>query len=247
MEERVEVRNCPICQKILTYVIKNNQNAYTHRQRLLKNTLCNDCSHIRFTVNDDFLDEINPLQAWFLGFMAADGSVGKNYFSISQSHDAGLQLLKTIKQFLSYTGNIRIYKKSYRLQITSKRLVENLSKFNIVPRKSLIYEYPNNLDDKLFRYFLRGYIDGDGSVGFYFKKDSKSHHLPILIASFVGTPMFIDECVKRIPFNNYSLSEKSSIKEFRFNGWKAVEFLKWLYQESYNIPKYYKKKYLKII
>lgn len=39
----------------------------------------------KYSINDNFLDEIGPLQAWFLGFMGADGHiVNDRTFSISQ-------------------------------------------------------------------------------------------------------------------------------------------------------------------
>ena len=54
-------------------------------------------------------------------------------------------------------------KKYYTIGLSSKKIVSDLLKFNIVERKSLIVKYPDNLEDKFFWSFLRGMFDGDGS------------------------------------------------------------------------------------
>ena len=52
------------------------------------------------------------------------------------------------------------------LVCNSKSMVEDLKRFNIVPAKSKIYDLPEWLiTHPLKSHFLRGYFDGDGSIG----------------------------------------------------------------------------------
>ena len=106
----------------------------------------------------------------------------------------------------------------------------------------MIYKYPENLDLSLLRYFLRGYIDGDGSIGSYYKAGDIANKIPSLRVSFVGTHAFIKRCVDLIPMNGFSIAKNRNIACGCIVGWKAVEFCKWLYKEPENIeiPRYYK-------
>lgn len=240
-------RYCANCGRLCVYDLKNAVDRYEHKKRLENYTKCNKCSQLKFHVNNNFLDVIEPVQAWFLGLMASDGCViSDNALSLSQSHSHGRELLQKIKDLLEFEGNITKYKNSFRIHITSRKLVKKLSEYNIVNRKSLIYQYPEALDKTLFKYFLRGYFDGDGSIGAYRKSSAKDHHQSMLVASFVGTHKFIDRCAELIPFNKASFMSKPNVKEFRFNGWKAVEFCEWLYKPSIeDIPIYYKEEIYK--
>ena len=140
---------------------------------------------VRHTVDDDFFSRDTEEAFYWAGFIAADGCVkshGKNkediaVLSIGLSKKDRSHLEKFVK-ITNYTGNIydglvkigpnslvkRDIEKS-ELQITSRKMIEDLKRFNIKPRKSLIYCPPRRLiQHPLFHHFLRGYFDGDGSV-----------------------------------------------------------------------------------
>lgn len=191
-----------------------------------------------YSVDDTFLDVFGSHQAWFVGLMAADGCINsENSFGIAQSSDHGKKIVSYLQELLGHTGNISRHKNSYGITITSKRLVERLLYYGVFQRKSLSYTFPRNLPIEYFRDFLRGYIDGDGSVGVY----NVGRSPQLLVVSFVGTKEFIFECGKFIPVKCcfHEIKHAKNLFEIRFNGKKAIEFGEWLW-ENKDLYKYYK-------
>ena len=50
-------------------------------------------------------------------------------------------------------------------------MVKDLSKYSVIPRKSLNTIFPTNINHNMYPHLLRGIIDGDGSIAFYKRKD----------------------------------------------------------------------------
>ena len=100
---------------------------------------------------------------------------------------------------------------------------------NITPAKSLTYEYPDGLSTELIPSFIRGYIDGDGTVGTYDNgKGCKS-----LIICFVGTKNFINSVASIIPVSGLIRQLKArNCWEIRWNGKKAIEVGQWVYSDQ---------------
>jgi hypothetical protein len=155
---------------------------------------------ILYDVNHNFFKEENEKSLYWAGFIAADGCVRDNKLQIGLSSKD----YKHIEKFtndIGYNGPIRkfIVKNSKRnqkwndtekseIRIISKEIFYDLSKYNIVPRKSLIYKFPEWLiTNPLVNHFMRGYNDGDGSW-FVQKHKTKSDQL---IFSLRGTPEFL--------------------------------------------------------
>lgn len=67
----------------------------------------------------------------------------------------------------------------------SRNISQVLNDYGMVPRKSLVLEFPNWLDESLYPHFIRGYIDGDGSIYY-------SSNRNVFRVSMVGTKMFLD-------------------------------------------------------
>lgn len=137
-------------------------------------------------------------KAYWLGFLYADGYVNKNSNSIEfclQEKDyshvvkfsrfMGINDLSRIKRKTVLLNGKKYF--SYRITITDKLLKENLIELGCVPNKSLILKFPSEkqVPKYLVRHFVRGYIDGDGSIGRY-RKNQNRPQLQIL-----GTPEFL--------------------------------------------------------
>jgi hypothetical protein len=156
----------------------------------------------KFEINDGlFLEITNPWESYFLGFLMADGCVTKNKISLSILKEDE----KILHNFLDkiYPKNkpiIGIRKLSEKnekwgdiasINICSQEIYNNVKKYGLLERKTKMLVYPNNLPDKLFSHFLRGYFDGDGS--FYDKKNRDN----VLVWQMTGTLSFLNE-VKHI-------------------------------------------------
>src|SRR5258708_30414655 len=108
----------------------------------------------KYSCNDNFFSEDNELSFYVAGFIAADGCVLLNnehskvsYVNIKLSKN-DRQHLVNINNILMSSRPIRDYKNKYSgesvLKITSDKMCQDLSKkFNVVPRKSKTYIFPN--------------------------------------------------------------------------------------------------------
>jgi hypothetical protein len=205
----------------------------------------------QYSVDDNYFDKITNEKAWLIGLLAADGCIHKNkYIILGQSGNNGLILIKYVKKLLKFSGPIErpkiikpTHKQQYKIQITSPRLVSKLKEYNIISRKSLIYEFPEKIKPYLYS-FLRGYIDGDGCV--YIEKRKYISRLTI---SVIGTMKFIDRCSELLPgyTGKYHKRRCVNLWEIQWFGKKAKYFgnILWKNKNLYNSTK--RKKFMKFL
>ncbi len=185
-----------------------------------------------YQVNENFFINETKEKNQLLGMLAADGSIVNNCLIISQSKDCGKITINYIKKILQYNGPI--YEKitdslnmGYTLQITSKKIINDLYNYGIKPKKTYTYELNDNIID--IKSFLRGYFEGDGSVGVYNNGTNKKY----LISSFVGTKKFIEKIILLIPIKYSSVKNIiNNLYEIRYNGNNAINFMNQLYSDE---------------
>lgn len=131
----------------------------------------------KYKVDHDKFKEIkNEHDAYWLGFMYADGYISKRG---TESSVIGVALamkdIKHLDKFSTYlnsnykvkkytsTGGFSKGKEYCRLLITSESIATNLDKHGCHYNKTHILK-PPNLDKELTKHFVRGYFDGDGSI-----------------------------------------------------------------------------------
>lgn len=160
------------------------------RTRLKKQYKCSDSAilrilkkaglHIRsiqesnitsYELNLDFFRNQNSNLAYFLGFLAADGTIHKdeNFISLElQTSDK--EILERINEKIGNSREVKDYitKRGYhnsKLYFYSKEVKEILAKYRIVPNKTYsdFFGFPEQLDEKFLADYLRGFTDGDGS------------------------------------------------------------------------------------
>ncbi|MHA2040149.1 MAG: hypothetical protein ACW98X_27410, partial [Promethearchaeota archaeon] len=112
-------------------------------------------------------------KAYWLGFLYAEG-----YIEIRDQKPfrLGIEIGKTdeklIDKFISAL-DIDPNRKYYRerdhtviVKFVNKRIVDDLVKLGVVPRKSKIIELPYLDSHELYLAFLLGFYDGDGKTGY---------------------------------------------------------------------------------
>ena len=117
-------------------------------------------------IHEDIFDTITEESAYWIGFLLADGNV---YHPPRRSKQLNLGLaakdwdhLEKFKKFVGSNKSLYYNKNGVFLSIYSNRIVEKLSEYGIVPRKSKIAKIPESLKNN--RHFWRGMVDGDGWV-----------------------------------------------------------------------------------
>ena len=179
--------------------------------------------------NEHIFDSIDTEEkAYWLGFIFADG------FITAKRHQVGLTLsikdidhLQKFNNFLNYSkgmnirdshqfGNKEKYNKSGELMqvvnttIDNKNLWEALNSKGCVPNKSLILEFPDESifsDISLIRHFIRGYFDGDGSLGVY--QHSKTNNNLEASLMFVGTKPFLEKVQEHLGIKGFIMQKSN--------------------------------------
>ncbi|MDE2231883.1 MAG: hypothetical protein KGJ95_07470 [Candidatus Omnitrophica bacterium] len=116
------------------------------------------------SINEAFFKQQTPEMAYVLGFIYSDGNLGNqlNQFSISQKEP---EILYKIRDLMDSEHKItrQVKQELYTLTIGNKVMINDLLALGLTPNKSLDAKFPV-LPNDLYRHFIRGYFDGDGSI-----------------------------------------------------------------------------------
>lgn len=143
-------------------------------------------------LNHDYFDVIDSNEkAYWLGLIAADGSI-KNDKKKGNSWTITLELMKQdkylveafakavetnleVKEYINPSGFQRQDGQPHiecRIVLSSVKMVNDLiTKYNIVPNKSLLLNKLPNIEDQYMSHYIRGFIDGNGSITYHKMKD----------------------------------------------------------------------------
>lgn len=152
----------PEVRKILTnhgVHIRNRseQNFYTNTSRA-------------YAVNHAYFSKLTQENAYYIGFLAADGNVSSRNNSISLSlavidtpfveeYKKNLGIKAPIKFDTFSRGGFEVA----NLTFSSAQAKRDLAKYSVVPRKTYIGTSMKNIPDEFKESFVKGYFDGDGS------------------------------------------------------------------------------------
>lgn len=217
------------------------------------------------SLNKNYFKEINTInKAQVLGMIYADGCLLERkgitrILSISL-REPDEDYLEFIKKEIEYTGNLsdrisQYNSKIYTLRIASVELFNDMVNLGLTPRKSLTIDFPrkDKVPTHLHSHFIRGYMEGDGSVCHYFSKKKGRGRFLSGTVNFCGTIQFLEK-LKEIIWKNLNincvLSQKKSLKERNVNchsltisgNLYVLKFLEWVYRDAnFVMPRKYKK------
>jgi hypothetical protein len=141
---------------------------------LHKMDLVRDTKTVFNTLDHSWLSNIDSeYKAYFLGWMASDGSITRKEISISVQEPDGY-ILKELAAHINENIVIKTYppynksetcQNQCRLVITSQQWVEDLYNLNITERKSLTLKaVVSKIPMYLQHHFVRGFFDGNGCL-----------------------------------------------------------------------------------
>lgn len=183
-------------------------------------------------------------QFYWLGFLYADGNISKtgNRLELTLALK-DIDHLEKFRNFLKLTTEIKTVLRNghyaCRLYIRNKHLWETLNNLGCVPCKSLILEFPKKeifKNNKMFiLHFIRGYVDGDGCLSYYWNKQHTSINTQV---SIVSTESFLNS-IKKLFGNKHGYIHNKSSKDWEnkayqltFNGAIARKFARYLYEKA---------------
>jgi len=181
---------------------------------------------------------------YFLGMIAADGWISRDSSRVELTLKEGdKEYLEIIRR--NVTDRPLIYKedqKAYRLSLEDNQIKNELMRYINCYDKTHNLVFPNGIPDNFIKDFLRGYLDGDGTIGVkvsYRKVEGIRKSYPGIRLRILGTKAFLygyAQTLKRLGLVNFirEPSKKGSedvyIIEYAFAS--AERILKWLYEGS---------------
>lgn len=207
-------------------------------------------SRNRYTLNHDAFLNINKESAYWAGLLSADGCVkearkthiNRNNFVLELANndreliDGFQKFLKTDKPPYIKKSTEKNKKLSYLLTINSPFIIDDIKLWNLEPRKSRNNKVPDCIkkNDELFKYWLVGLIDGDGSI---YIRNSKSRkfekNYKSIAISVLASKEIINYLIEKYPSIRCSVHQEKNINNLynaKYNGKWAVK----LYNEIYN-------------
>lgn len=161
--------------------------------------------------NQHYFDKIDTAnKAYFLGFLFADGC------NVMEKHEVTLRLQsndlpileafkKEIGSMLSIKTNSKVLpsgKVHYHntLKMCGKYLCNRLNELGMTPRKSATITFPKDgeVPHEYFRDFLRGYVDGNGTLAW---NCSKRHYLVSITSSKIFCHQYHDYILNELNVN----------------------------------------------
>lgn len=204
----------------------------------------------KYTFNYDYFEIIDTEEkAYWLGFLYADGCVGKNRKDKNGEHPGcgvslGLKLSdeEHIDKFIKavgFNGNKK-YKEihlndkifySCEMSLNSVKMADDLIRLGCVPRKSLILKFPTKeqVPDEFLFHFIRGYVDGDGTIGKQYKQHKTLHMYPRL--GICSNEQFLEGLLDRTGWKRNMIRHDSRSHACGI-GWTSREYLDLLYKDA---------------
>jgi hypothetical protein len=194
--------------------------------------------------NESYFEKIDsPDKAYFLGLFYADGNnfekVNKVSINLVEEDSYIIELFKKYINSthpLSKTKPPKEHHKVQRvIQIYSKKMSQDLHNLGCVNAKSLILTFPSEeiVPKELQSHFIRGYFDGDGSIG-----SPNNYYNPSF--RLTGTQEFLLEVKgileKECSLNNVNLYKHDNIYNLTYGGnFQTARIAEYLYKDCGNL------------
>lgn len=194
----------------------------------------------RYTYNTEIYANKNSKSFYLLGLIASDGVIDGYHIKIGLKDKS---LLETLRDDLVPGKPLYINKRddTWYLKISNKKIMEFVKNAGITKRKSLTLKIKQPIvKDKLFKHFIRGYFDGDGTVGITRNTNGKSkknyYRCSVRICS--GSKKILEQ-IQNYLSQEYGLNKNKIIEEnnhtffrIRYVGSQAKMFYNVIYEED---------------
>ncbi|MFJ8069994.1 LAGLIDADG family homing endonuclease [Peribacillus sp. NPDC096447] len=195
--------------------------------------------------NENYFQKIDTIpKSYWLGFIFADGCVtkckgAKGYNFSMKLKDGDYPFLCKFSKAIGHSTGIRhSADKSYcYISIRNDKLCDDLIKLGVVTRKTYIDNSPvfSKIPKKYHSHFVRGYFDGDGTVGVYYDKSHNSYRfLFSILCQNKGILQSIKSCFDEVGVISNIQANKTHYKLNVGNKRSMVALFDYLYKDSDN-------------
>lgn len=180
----------------------------------------------RYSLDETCFENVSSEeQAYWLGFLAADGCV----YLPRNNRQAFVQItlqrndeehLQKFQSFLKSTRPILRHEKSEdkkysTLSISSDKIAHDIGLYGVCPRKTYTDNWPEHLPEELLPAYIRGYFDGDGSISHNFTMN-KMHLVSVTIVGFLPNIQHFKDYFDKVGIKNNITIDKRKKSDIPF-------------------------------
>lgn len=110
-------------------------------------------------------------QAYIVGLVFADGHISDTQMGL-RLKKSDKKLIEQVKNYFSSNIKLQYYNNSYNFVVSSKQLCSNLLNLGVLKHKTSKELHIPQMQESLYKHFIRGFFDGDGTV---FKSNNNGH------------------------------------------------------------------------
>lgn len=198
-------------------------------------------------INHDYFSVLNNENSYYLGFLAADGTVRKDRNEIKIGLSAKDEyFLKDFQSKLNSEKEVHTYTNGKgfecsELIFTSFQIKQDIMKYGIVPNKTYIGISLKPIPEKFRLAFIKGFFDGDGS--FSYNKNTKQAKV-----SFVShTPEILEEIKLFFNSGNIYQDSRTLVYSLEFSTIPSLNIMKQFYELDTPFLKRKREKYLECL
>lgn len=220
-----------------------------------------------YILNENYFKDLNNQDVvYWLGFIMADGNIRENKHEHALKIHLAIkdeQQLINFKNDLNYNGPFRYHKEhimtckghSYKaqpsvtLQIVSKTLIQDLIKLECLPNKTHVGTcISSKIPKKMYRHFIRGYFDGDGSIVIDKQNRKGIQTKPQLSIFILGSEFLLNQIkniiVEEVNVNLPKINKRQGVYCVKWAGnIQCKKIFDWLYQDANRFLERKKTKY----
>lgn len=206
-----------------------------------------------YSLDENFFENLTATSIYWLGFIMADGNIREEYHAHALKIHLSIKDENHLHNFykdIGYNGKLRLHPAhemtakgkthqsgpSVTAQIVSKKLIHDLIKLECFPNKTQVgCKVSDSIPNELFRHFIRGYFDGDGSIVVdKRKKGNQSAQLSLFI---LGDNEFLNTIRHRIStecnVNLPEISHRQGIDCIKWAGnLQCPKIFDWMYKDA---------------
>lgn len=192
----------------------------------------------KHTANEKYFNSWSFEMAYMLGYIFADGNVAwnttKGYYSLTvtasqkdKDHLERTRLMMASTKPLLYGKSTQ----SYRLIVNSKKICKRLIGLGVTPKKSLTLKFPK-MSQRYLKDFIRGYVDGDGSLRYFARERSPYFELMISSGSEDFLKVLEKKIFKELQIRSRLFKTGKNCYVLRYFCAKGLKLATWLYQDA---------------
>ena len=214
--------------------VKDHIPDYMKRKKSFYNT---------YSCNYQFFENIdNEVKAYFLGLFYADGYNNQDNKSIRLGFaEKDKELLNKFIEAICSNHKVQTRLKDdgsqmfYSVTINSPILSGDLAKHGCVQAKTHLLDKMPEMSEELYRHFIRGYFDGDGSV--YYTQSGNTDKITL---SWTGNKPFLEDVqaylIKELEVSKTAIyishpDRNNLIGDLRYSNGTATKIHNWMYSD----------------